>query len=345
MKSVHLQTPGCFHQFGKQLLCSAYNNSHFQKNYAKEIKLRKALPFTNIERLSKNINIFAPYTKEIHRSNDFYGHATILKKYLKLNNNYQFKFVIEHGITLDNQIVKLEQQSPFHAVLVSSLKRKHVWEKTGYQSFAIGPYIFYANCLLNSQQIQNERKRLGKNLLIFPSHSTPDVISYYDVDSLCKHLLKIAKHFDTIRICLYWKDILRNIHKKYLKYGFEIVTAGHVLDPNFLPRLKSIIKCSTSTMSNDIGSYTGYCIMLGRPHYIFRQDLKLGGRTSEIDVVQNGRSSTIYKKLLASFSVNSKQPTKAQLRLIKLFWGLDHVKNKHELLKIVNIAEDIYQKG
>ena len=36
-------------------------------------------------------------TDELHSSNDFYGHATILKKYAQIQPEYQIKAAIEHG--------------------------------------------------------------------------------------------------------------------------------------------------------------------------------------------------------------------------------------------------------
>lgn len=57
----------------------------------------------------------------------------------------------------------------------------------------------------------------------------------------------------------YIKQIQRISKKKY-----EVVTAGHYYDYNFLPRLRSIIETSDITMSNNLGSHLGQCIYLNK---------------------------------------------------------------------------------
>lgn len=47
-----------------------------------------------------------------------------------------------------------------------------------------------------------------------------------------------------------------------------MTTAGHQLDINFLNRLKTIILLSDYTCSNSIGTHTGYCVYLGKPHLV-----------------------------------------------------------------------------
>ena len=56
-----------------------------------------------------------------------------------------------------------------------------------------------------------------------------------------------------------------------------VVTAGYIMDPLFLSRLKSIIQLSDLTMSNNVGTHLGYCIYLNKPHWIVRQKI---GNTS-----------------------------------------------------------------
>jgi len=337
--------PNTLRRIGKRSLYLIHNNRTEKEILRNDINRRKKLPFTSIKELSNNINIFSPYTEEIHRPNDFYGHASILKKYTRYNPGYQFKFVMEHGVTIDNQVVELEKDSPFKTIVVSSNFRANIWRKLNYKSFSIGPFIYYSSYLLNEKQILKEKKRLGKNLLVFPTHSTPDISNSYNVKYFCNEIDRISKDFDSVRICLYWKDIQLGFEEEYKKHGFEVVTAGHVLDPNFLPRLKSIIKCSTATIANDIGSYTGYCIMMGKPHTILKQELKLTGRKSEINIIQKGRSARRYRDLLSAFTTHNNGITKKQQQYVNYYWGLSEVKTRQELKRIVQNAEEVYNKN
>ena len=74
----------------------------------------------------------------------------------------------------------------------------------------------------------------------------------------------------------------------YLEHGFECVTAGHIYDPFFLSRLKSIIDLATITTSNEIGTHIGYCIFMGKPHYFYNSSVEY-----------KSTSETILKKRLA----------------------------------------------
>ncbi len=99
----------------------------------------------------------------------------------------------------------------------------------------------YANHYLNAEKRQTEKPRVGKNLLVFPAHSIHYNITHFNIDKHCDKIKELGKGFDSIRICLYWKDMLRGFDKAYSKHGFECITAGHIFDPMFLPRLKTII--------------------------------------------------------------------------------------------------------
>jgi len=342
MKTLLLQTVKSLKSEAKKLLFRINDNKFERIRYENDIKGRAKLPFTEIAKLSKDIYIYSPHSSEILSSNDYYAHASTLKKYLKLKQKYQFKFIIEHGISVGSTIVELEKESPFRSAIVCSKPRANIWRKEGYHSYSIGPYINYAKPLLTKKQYIREKTRLGNNLLVFPAHSTKDVSVLYNVNNFCKIIEKYAKKYDSVRVCLYWKDILMGIGKIYQSYGFECVTAGHILDYNFLSRLKSIIETSTETMSNDLGSYSGYSLFLGKPHFIIKQELSLRGRQSEIDISEEGRRSTIFNKMLSAFSQKHNTITKKQLQLANYYYGFDKIKTKNELLKIVSLTEKLY---
>ena len=55
----------------------------------------------NIYELSKDRPL---KSTEIFQPNDFYGHASIIKRYVKLPENYQIKAAIEHGAGIGGNI-------------------------------------------------------------------------------------------------------------------------------------------------------------------------------------------------------------------------------------------------
>lgn len=320
---------------------------NFQKNplsrllYQSEIRKRAKLPVTEIGLLSKPINIFSP-TYEIHPPNDWYGHATIFKRYLGLPETYPFKFTIEHGMHLTQGMLSIEKDNNIPSVVTYSKFREKAIKPSGEETFSIGPFIYYAAHYLKKSELIKEKKRLGKTLLVFPSHSSVDFTLDYDIQRFYKNIKMIGKDFDTIRICLYWKDVLRGLGKHYEE--FECVTAGHIMDPMFLPRLKSIIETSTIGMSSVVGNHVGYSVFMGKPHFVVPQKHTITGRNSEKKLIEDSWwKDPSYIEVLKAFSTFTNMVTPAQKKLINYYWGSSLIKSKKEFLDIITETEKLFK--
>lgn len=310
--------------------------------FEREINKRSKLSLTDIIPLSQKINMFAPFTSETHCPNDWYGHASNLKIFLGLPKNYRFKFIMEHGLYLNEQVDNIDIETNLPSIITYSDYRKEILRKYRKHTFSIGPFIHYTKSFLTDKQIFEEKKRLGKSILLFPAHSSSMIGIEYGIINLCKKIKNIGKDFDSIRVCLYWKDVLLGKNKIYQDFGFECVTAGHMLDPLFLPRLKSLINISDLTISNIASSQVGFCIYFNKPHIILADKLKLTAskkwknRTNEIF------QSEGYNEIMNEFSKQNYKITKRQKELIKKYWGTDNVKTKKQLKKIIQKSEEIY---
>lgn len=314
----------------------------FQNSY---LNKKKHLKITNVEALSKPIPLFVFImgTPELHKSNDWYGHATILKKFAGYDNNYQIKAAVEHGADL-SQPWKTDINCLFQVLIAYGKNCHNHLYGINKKVYTIGPFIHYAQPYLTPDQLSSEKKRLKKNLLVFPSHSTTVTDTSYDVKALYNKLISMKRHFDSIRICLYWKDINNGVHQIYRKFGFECVTAGHIFDPLFLPRLKSIIETSTITMSNFIGTHIGYCIYMKKPHFIFAQHVSHSGKdTHDIQLITNIEQSKIYQNIGKAFKIYSETISQKQYKLVDYYWGLSEIRTKKELKDIFESAEKLYQ--
>ena len=204
------------------------------------------------------------------------------------------------------------------------------------KSISIGPYIHYAQDFLSPRDYQMEKERLGKNLLVFPYHSTGISKVNYDKKKLCKKIHEIGKGFDSIRICMYWKDVKHGHAEYFKKQGFECVTAGYMLDPNFLPRLKSIIKLSDFTVSQGVGTQVGYCILLHKPHYIMDdRHFYTGTDKDELKLIRKGKNCSNYKKIETAFNHIGKNISQYQYDIVNYYWGLDQIKSSIQLRKIL----------
>lgn len=80
--------------------------------------------------------------------------------------------------------------------------------------------IFYAQPLLNAVEIAEIKKKYGKILLFFPSHSCVEGRQLYDVEKMISRLKNICMRggFETVFVNMYYYDIL---HTDYAKYYLE----------------------------------------------------------------------------------------------------------------------------
>lgn len=327
----------------KKTLYTFHKNPLSKLLFNKDIQHRSKLLLTDVESLSKHINMFFPYTSGIQPLNDWYGHATTLKKFLGLPQTYQFKFIIEHGTFFSDQVADIELEANLPSFVTYSTYRAKILKKYRLHTYAIGPLIHYASHYLTEDELRKEKKRLGRTLLFFPSHSLIGLKNEYDLDWSFEKIKAIAKGFDNIRVCIYWRDVLLGKHKYYQSKGVECVTAGHILDPLFLPRVKSIIETADLTASNDASSPLSYCIYMNKPHIIFYQRPKMIGKKYFKKVMLDYWKSRPYKEVVKEFSKVQFYISSKQRELMNYYCGTNSIKSKSELLKIVQETEEIYR--
>ena len=298
---------------------------------------RAGLPITEIERLSKEIpfRMFIVRTSEIHKSNEWYGVATILKQYAGMKNDIPIKATIEHGFYPSKDIFIQDRESNLPLMITMSDTRANFLSKEmKKRAVAIGPYIHYVKKHYDSSFFEREKKRLGKNLLVFPPHSS-GLKAHYDKEKFCKNIRTVGKAFDSIRICMYWKDVEHGDGKYFMDRGFECVTAGYMLDPMFLSRLRSIIELSDFTISVDPGTHLGYCIVLKKPHYIVYEKYYYTGTKHDIEIRNRGEQALCYKRIQAAFMTFHEKITEKQYDVVNQYWGLDQIKSPKQLRKIL----------
>ncbi len=293
-------------------------------------------------------------TRELFDWNAFYGYGQEIKHYLNLGEQYQHKFVLEHGAGLSGkQIGPTERDAPLPAMLTMSSSRFPVLRQyTGKALFAIGSYLDYARCHLSEEELTRESQRLGRNLLVFPFHSTHFIEAHYNAEEFCAFIDRAARDFDSVTVCLYWKDILRGIGDVFWQRGYECVTAGHMFDPAFCRRLKSFLTLATATAANSVGTSFALSTAMAKPQYLFIQRLQRSADSRDIlkrDLSINDRSwmeSDYYKELIALFSRELRTDlTAAQRSFAERYCGLGETRSAAELRQIVDICEYMYQRG
>lgn len=309
--------------------------------YQAEICRRSVIPLQNITELSEPISDKLFYANTIDSSEAlFYGSLQAMLDYAGISSFTvpPMNLGVQHGYVFE---IRNWEKSKLE-------KRNLVWSKAlvdMYHQFtsnpdvyAVGAAFFYAKSLLDEEQLSIEKKRLGKNLLAFPMHSQTNVDTNYDPNKFLNILKEERKRFDTVRVCMYWKDILRGSHKVFEDAGFECVCNGHLFDPNFLRRQKTLFQLADATISNGVGSHIGYSIYTETPHWLIDDEyeyvntLKGGDAEDLTDVSKRNNFLRVKKAFLDNENYTI---TPEQHEVIDEFWGLSDMKTPKELRELL----------
>lgn len=282
---------------------------------------------------------------EIYRANSLYGISASLRDYSSWNKT--IKACIEHGVYFGETIIPREtSKSGLPGIITfSNFRNKYIRTVTNKPIIAIGPYIAYSSDYIDNYA--EIKEKIGKTLLVFPTHSGEGITAEFDIKEFLQKVESFKKQhgFQTVMVCLYYNDILLGRHTLYEKNGYTIVSAGRRDDPLFLSRLKSFIKVSDYSLSNSVGTHIGYCVFLGKGHYLIKSsNLVYSGDLKN----QAGIDEEWYKnkkEVENEFTVYHDCITDEQLRIVDKFWGLSFIKQKDELHSLLEGLEKVFIKS
>lgn len=307
-------------------------------DYLLEINKRSLLAFTEIKQLSRDFTFEQLDSITIGDAGpNFYGAFWVLQKYagLPISNLPPYNIMLQHGIVygLEDQIMPCSNK--INIVWSSHIKEILLETKiSSVGTYSIGAPFFYAKSLLTPEDIALEKKRLGHNLLAFPMHSTHFKDNDYELDNFIQVLKEERKRFDTVRICLYWRDFQRGTMNRFIQEGFECVCCGHMFDLLFLERQKSLIAIADATISNGVGSHIGYSVFLNKGHWLIPDDFLLTDNTygaAEIEM-EIKRTSQSYSSIKKAFMNNCDyEITNEQMSLVDDYWGISSIKSRSEM--------------
>lgn len=291
------------------------------EEYEKEVQKRKQYSIFDYKNLSKEMKLV---TKE-YGYNAFYGLAGIVKKGIGWDENVILDAAIEHGPYPKNVISEVDS---LKEIMYTLSERRSSYLRTVFPNktiYAIGPYIQYVKPILSEAEMTSLKNKYGKILLVFHAHSTPHVSVDFEQNDFINKVeeIKDKGKFDTVMVCMYWKDVLRTKDVEFFNKEYKICTAGHMFDPNFLLRLKSIIALSDMTMSNSAGTHVGYCVCLNKAHYLVYNDLKITHANTEHENPEEDEQyyNEFLSKALKCFGTYKETIEDKDLEFVREYWG------------------------
>lgn len=289
------------------------------------------------------LNSKVSLSREYYRGNSFYGIGSALREYAKADR--PLRACIEHGVYFGDYVNSLEtEKSGFPFVVTFSKTRvQHIAQKSTIPAIPIGPYIMYASPVLTSQEYEYYKSMLGRTLLVFPSHSTEGIKVKYDYEPFRNYIYSLVKEYDidSVLVCIYYKDITKDVLEYYTNCGFIPVTCGRREDSLFLRRQRSLIELSDITTSNAVGTHIGYCAALDKPHAIYIQQRELSINPNFNEHI-NTTSSYEYEtsRVIDAFSTLSITFTQKQIDVCSDYWGLGIHLTPAQLSSVFEIADE-----
>lgn len=304
--------------------------------YAISVTERKRIPLSDVEKMAEDFSgkIVCPdcfYYGAIRIFNNYIGvYATFYKHYtLCIQHGFHFPefFPIKFFDVVKNYLAW------------SDIEKNYFINKIQSKIYVVGAPFLYAKSLLSEEQILKEKKRLGYNLLVYPSHSLSYINVEFDMDEFIRIIDSEKERFDSVRICLHYADVQKGLHKRFQEAGYECVCCGRLEDYYFLNRQKSLLEIADCVLSNDLGSHVGYCLYLKKPVRIIKQDINAFWLNKDyaFEVEIEKRYLDIRNKFgsyIDLFTDSEYKITEQQMKFADDYWGFSCKKTPEEMLQI-----------
>ncbi len=220
-----------------------------------------------------------------------YGINQIIKDYARFPKFLPLPCHISHGWTPESESLASDLEVDKPIMFVFSKRRLNAW-KNADKSLAYisgAPFIHYKNL----HKITRRPDALGT--IAFPSHSTDDIKSSFNVQKYCELLKQLPQKFHPISICLFWPDYKATANI-YRKNGFKVTTAGphYKKGLGFVKNFYKILTKHRYATSNDVGSYTFYSVDLGIPFFLLGEIPLNVNTASNKDMGQSDKMNQKY---------------------------------------------------
>ena len=284
------------------------------------------------DRKEKTVETFSP--------NDFYGHASLLKQYCGLPEDYIIHGVLPHGPCISSKIWEVEKNHPFRARFLLSQTQREVYQKQSNKDlYVIGSPLLYAARLL-SDEVEALRQE-ARGTLVFPAHSTHHITSQFDHEGFIRRLKRVAPADQPVTVCLYWRDIQLGRHHEYLEAGFQCTTAGHMFDKGFLERMLKIIVSHKTAVTNRIGSSSLFAAALGLPVGFTTLEVEHAADQKQFETEIAPHDLPLVKPFIEAGSPLGQNSLETQQRLAKEATGADQLLSPEALRDLLLSVESI----
>lgn len=196
-------------------------------------------------------------TVEVFPPNDFYGFATVVKRFARYPFDEPIYGVVPHGVAFG---LKKPWWEELKAVVPAILcAQDHYGREFTHRAGRV-VIPFASPAVYAAKLTAGDVPRPREGTVFFPSHSTHRIQAEYDAQLMIAKLRALPSEMQPVTVCIYWKDYLHGKAKPYEAAGLPVVSAGHMFDPEFLIRLFGICRRFRYATSNELGSHVPFSI-------------------------------------------------------------------------------------
>lgn len=263
---------------------------------------------------------------------DYYGIGYWYKKYAGFPQNLTIRLYTDHAPSLQETLLPFDIRSPYkNALFHNTLKIEDNKEKKRFKKVYIAGSAF-----VHYRKIKNiQKSETPKGTLCLPMHPTTVADVIMDYDAYMDKLLELPDNYHPFTICLYYLDIQKGLHQKFLNRGFDVVTAGHLYDDQFPVRFYDFLKDKKYVTSNAYGSFIPYAIEMGIPFFFHghMDEIKINNRGDDgakmgVSTLEEfthiGRKVSYNQKVKQLFKKPLDAPTKEQVDFADFILGVNH---------------------
>lgn len=281
-------------------------------------------------------------TAEIFPPNAFYGNDLILKLHSGLPADQPLKVVVPHGIVYDPSYVwEIERRALLPVVLAYNDNRAQAYADST-RKLPIRTAVPYGYI---SRLVAEAATEERSGTLFFPSHSSHRATADVNFAAMADALMQVEAKYQPVTVCIYWRDHELGHHQPFVERGFDVVSAGHIFDPEFLFRLFFLCQRHRYAAANHVGASLLYSVLAGCSFFLLpgfgatysgmqahlQQDLSSGG--------------PLLDKLAQTFATPVDRITPYQASLVNSICGLDHLLDRDELRAVLAMADHLDRFG
>jgi hypothetical protein len=204
--------------------------------------------------------------KEFHQTAEFYGHASILRRYARFPDFLPVPVGVQHGWHLIPEAADVIENG-VTGVWSDRIRKQYMDGYTGASFRAIGaPFLYLLKRLNFTPPPPGQRS----GTIVFPAHSTHQLHADYDYCRYAEMLQALPERYHPISVCMYYTDLRNNRQIEFEKAGFRILSNGSSrTDPEFLVRMIENMKYHRYAMANQMTTALLYAVRLGLRAYYF----------------------------------------------------------------------------